>query len=86
MRLDKSNSEQYQSDKDSKTSKKQLVVFLLITALLVILGLILYALDDRPPMAQAFFEERKTPKSYHEYKKEEMTAKEKAERNIFLQD
>lgn len=73
-------------DKTSHSaSQKSLIKFILITLTLITLGLIFHYSQDKPPVAQKFFEDRKSPESYHEYKDNE-SAKKKAERNIFLQN
>lgn len=75
-----------QLDAKDKSDKKALVIGIVVLALLVIIGVTFHVTDDSPPMAQKFFENRKAPEDYHEYQKSEMSNKEKAERNIFLQD
>lgn len=69
-----------------QSDKKKLTLGILILIVLVILGVALHVTDDSPPVAQKFFENRKAPEEYHDYQKSEMSNKEKAERNIFLQD
>lgn len=66
-------------------TQKSFIKFLFVTIVLITLGVVFHYSQDKPPLAQKFFEDRKSPESYHEYKENE-TAKKKAERNIFLQD
>lgn len=66
-------------------TQKSFIKFLFVTIVLITLGVLFHYSQDKPPLAQKFFEDRKSPESYHEYKENE-TAKKKAERNIFLQD
>jgi len=75
-----------QVDAKDKSDKKTLAIGIAILAVLVIIGVAFHVTDDSPPVAQEFFENRKAPEDFHEYQKSEMSNKEKAERNIFLQD
>ena len=69
------------------SSTRSLLKFLGVILLLTVLGLIYHFNTDQSiESTQKFFEQRKQFQEYHNYKKEEETAKKKAERNIFLQD
>lgn len=66
-------------------TQKSFIKFITVTILIISFALIYHFTDDKEPLAQKFFENRKTPQTYSEYKETE-SAKKKAERNIFLQD
>lgn len=69
------------------STTKALIKFIGFTIMLVALGVIYHLNTDQSiESTQRFFEQRKQFQEYHEYKKEEETAKKKAERNIFLQN
>ena len=71
--------------KNASATQKSFLKFIAGVIVLILLGLIFHYSQDKPPIAQKFFEDRKSPESYHEYKDNE-SAKKKAERNIFLQN
>lgn len=74
-------------DKDNQQHIKILIKSLLIIMSLIAIGLYFHLNREEPfAKSEVFFESRKTPESFFEYKEEEQTAKKKAERNIFLQD
>ncbi len=69
------------------STTKALIKFIGFIFLLIIVGLVYHFNTDQSiESTQKFFEQRKQFQEYHEYKKDEDSAKKKAERNIFLQD
>lgn len=75
------------AEKELEDNKKSLIIFVGVIAVLVMLGVIFHLNSDQSHQSvESYFEQRKTPEEYHQYKKEEESSKKKAERNIFLQD
>lgn len=66
---------------------RSLVIFISVVVILVAIGVIAHLTSEPTHDNVAkFFEKRKTPTEFKEYKDKEEDAKAKAERNIFLQD
>lgn len=81
------NSKEKNEKSEKNKQLKSLVIFISVVTLLVGCGVYFHLNTDQSnPKTEAFFEARKNPESYHEYKAEEESAKKKAERNIFLQN
>jgi CHASE3 domain sensor protein len=76
-----------QETKTEQSERKGLLIFVGVVVVLVGLGVLFHLNTDQSTKSvQTYFEKRKMPEDYHQYKKEEESAKKKAERNIFLQD
>jgi hypothetical protein len=72
---------------EAQKQRKTLVIMLCVASLLVGLGVYSHLNSDQSNKStEAFFEARKSPEKYYEYKQAEESAKKKAERNIFLQN
>ena len=81
------NSKEKNENSEKNKQLKSLVIFISVVTVLVSCGVYFHLNTDQSnPKTEAFFEARKNPESYHEYKAEEESAKKKAERNIFLQN
>ena len=79
--------EKEKSGKKKKDENKSLFIFVGVAAALVMIGVIIHLNSDQSnESVQSFFEQRKSPEAYHEYKEEEESSKRKAEKNIFLQN
>jgi len=79
--------EKEQPPSNEQEEKKRLIRFISIVGVLVLLGVIFHMSSDQSTKSvETFFEQRKSPEEYHQYKQEEESAKRKAERNIFLQN
>ena len=72
---------------ETQQQRRSLIIMLSIISVLVGLGVYFHLNSDQSMKStEAFFEARKSPESYYEYKEEEESSKKKAERNIFLQN
>lgn len=72
---------------ESKKQRKSLIIMVSVISVLVGLGVYFHLNTDQSMKStEAFFEARKSPEQYYEYKEAEESAKKKAERNIFLQN
>lgn len=75
------------SGNGKQQEKRSLMIFVGAVIVLVAVGVIVHLNSDPTHDNVAkFFEKRKTPVEFKEYKDREEDAKTKAERNIFLQD
>jgi flagellar basal body-associated protein FliL len=72
---------------EARKQRKSLLVILIIISVLVGLGVYMHLNSEQSMKnTETFFEARKSPETYYEYKEAEESAKKKAERNIFLQN
>ena len=72
---------------ESQKQRKSLIIMVAVIAAHVGLGVYFHLNTDQSMKStEAFFEARKSPEEYYEYKESEESAKKKAERNIFLQN
>ena len=72
---------------ESKKQRKSLIIMVSVISVLVGLGVYFHLNTDQSMKStEAFFEARKSPEQYYEYKEAEESPKKKAERNIFLQN
>jgi hypothetical protein len=71
---------------EAQQQRKTLGIFLAVVSALVAGGVYMHLnADHTNKSTEAFFESRKNPGAYSEYKESQESAKTKAERNIFLQ-
>lgn len=83
---DKAKLTQDKSNLETAKQLRSLIIFVSVVSILVGLGVYAHLNTDQSnPKAEAFFKARKSPEEHFEYQEEEMSAKKKAERNIFLQ-
>lgn len=72
---------------ETQQQRKTLAIMLGVISALVGFGVYHHLNSDQSMKStEAFFEARKSPEKYYEYKEAEESAKKKAERNIFLQN